>query len=340
MKHLLDQHLPTIPPHKWVSKLFGYTFSMIYRHVRQNTAADALSRCDKDARRARTRAVLTRVCHLRRLQKGGQTPGGMAVAAWNMVDGFIMHRSHVFVPLATSLWPQLLATAHGTGHEGAQKKLHRFCASYNPHASRLVRNYIKGCDVCQRNKSEHLHPAGLLQLSLVAYSNGLRRGFHRAGGKSVVLIVVDCFSKYAHFIAVGHTYTATSIARVFFDQIVHLHCLPCSIVSDRDPVFTSKLWTNFFTLAGVKLRLNSAFRSQTDGQSEVTNSILGIYLRCLAVDRPCSWLHWLPWAEYCYNSYQSALQATPFQVVYGRLPLTLLSYEPRVARVFALDRQL
>ena len=66
-------------------------------------------------------------------------------------------------------------------------------------------------------------------------------GFPRVGGKSVVLIVVDRFSKYAHFIAVGHPYTATSIARVFFDQIVRLHGLPCSIVSDRDPVFTSKL---------------------------------------------------------------------------------------------------
>ena len=127
-------------------------------------------------------------------------------------------------------------------------------------------------------------------------------GFPRVGGESIVLTVVDRFSKYAHFIAVGHPYTATSIARVFFDQIVRLHGLPCSIVSDRDPVFTSKLWTELFPLAGVKLRLSSAFRPQTDGQSEVTNRILGVYLRCLAGDRPRSWLRWLPWAEYCYNS--------------------------------------
>ena len=92
-------------------------------------------------------------------------------------------------------------------------------------------------------------------------------GFPRVGWKSVVLTVVDRFSKYAHFIAVDHPYTATSIARVFFDQIVWLHSLPCSIVSDRDPVFTSKLWTELFTLAGIKLRLSSAFRPQTDGQS-------------------------------------------------------------------------
>ena len=178
-----------------------------------------------------------------------------------------MHRGHVFVPSASSLWPQLLATAHSLGHERAQKTLHRLRASfYNPHASRLVRDYVKGYDVCQCNKTEHLHPAGLLQPLDVPSSvwsdiaMDFAEGFPRVGGKSVVLTVVERFSKYAHFVAVGHPYTATSIARVFFDQIVRLHGLPCSIVSDRDPVFTSKLWKELFTLASIKLRLSLAFQ--------------------------------------------------------------------------------
>ena len=87
--------------------------------------------------------------------------------------------------------------------------------------------------------------------------------------------------------------------------------------------------------------MSSAFRPQTDGQSEVTNRILGVYLRCLASDRPRSWLRWLPWTEFCYNtSYQSALQTRPFRVVFGRDPPTLLSYEPGLSRVIALDKQL
>ena len=66
-----------------------------------------------------------------------------------------------------------------------------------------------------------------------------------------------------------------------------------------------------------------------------------MYLRCLAGDRPRSWLQWLPWAEYCFNtSYQSSLKATPFQVVYGREPPTLLAYQLGSARVAAVDRQL
>jgi hypothetical protein len=72
----------------------------------------------------------------------------------------------------------------------------------------------------------------------------------------------------------GHSYTATSVAKVFFEEIVHLHGLPESIVSDRDPVFTSKFWTEFFKLSGVKLQLTSAFHPQSDGQSKAVNKVI------------------------------------------------------------------
>jgi hypothetical protein len=166
-------------------------------------------------------------------------------------------------------------------------------------------------------------------------------GFPRVGGKSVVLTVVDRFSKMAHFIPLGHPYTALTVAQAFFDNIVRLHGFPCSIVSDRDSFFTGTLWSEMFNLAGVKLRLSSAFRPQTDGQSEVANRVLAVYLRCLAGDRPHSWLRWLPWAEYCFNtSFRSALGSTPFEVVYGRSPPSLMTYQPGLAKVIAVDKQL
>jgi hypothetical protein len=152
-------------------------------------------------------------------------------------------------------------------------------------------------------------------------------GFPKIGGKSVILIVVDRFSKSTYFIPLGHPYSAASVAKAFFDSIVRLHGLPTSIVSDRDLVFTSNMWKEMFRLTGTKLCISSAFHPQTDGQSEVTNRIIVVYLRCLASDRPRSWLRWLPWAEYCYNtSYQSALKATPFEVVYNRAPPQMLPY--------------
>jgi hypothetical protein len=85
-------------------------------------------------------------------------------------------------------------------------------------------------------------------------------GFPKVEGRFVVLTVVDWFSKMDHFIPLGHPFTALTVAQAFFDNIVKLHGLSCSTVSDRDPVFTSALWTELFSLSGVKLRLSSAFR--------------------------------------------------------------------------------
>jgi hypothetical protein len=140
-------------------------------------------------------------------------------------------------------------------------------------------------------------------------------------GKSIILSVVDRFSKYAHFIPLGHPYTAESVAQAFFSDIVRLHGIPQSIVSDRDPVFTSAFWRELMRLMGTKLLMSSAFHPQTDGQSEAANRVIIMYLRCFTGDRPRHWLRWLPWAEYIYNTaFQSSLRGTPFRVVYGRDP--------------------
>jgi len=75
----------------------------------------------------------------------------------------------------------------------------------------------------------------------------------KVGRKSVILIVVDRLSKYAHFIPLGHPYTAELVARVFFSEVVRLHGIPVSIVSDRDPVFTSAFWKALFATSGSML---------------------------------------------------------------------------------------
>jgi hypothetical protein len=158
-------------------------------------------------------------------------------------------------------------------------------------------------------------------------------------GKSVILTVVDRLSKAAHFIPLGHPYSATLVARAFFAEVVRLHGIPSSIVSDRDPVFTSEFWRELFRLAGVKLQMTSAFHLQSDGQSEAANKIIAMYLRCLTGDRPRQWVEWLPWAEFCYNSsYQQSIKTSPFELVYGRPPPSIRSYVPGDARLPAVER--
>jgi hypothetical protein len=105
-------------------------------------------------------------------------------------------------------------------------------------------------------------------------------------GESVILIVVDRFSKFSPFIPLSHPYTAASIARTFFNEIVRLHDLPESIVSDWDPVFIDHVWRDLFKLSGVTLKMSIAFHPQTDGRSEVVNISISMYLRCITGDHP------------------------------------------------------
>jgi hypothetical protein len=154
-------------------------------------------------------------------------------------------------------------------------------------------------------------------------------GFLRVNGMTVILTVVNRFSKYAHFMPLGHPYTATTVTRAFFDNIVHLHGMLTSVVSDQDPVFTGHFWKELFKLSGVQLQFSSAFHPQSGGRSKATNQIITMYLRCLTGDRLCQWLQWLSWAEYCYNTaYQSSMRTSSFRVVYGRDPPSLRQFVP------------
>jgi len=121
-------------------------------------------------------------------------------------------------------------------------------------------------------------------------------------GKSVILTIIDRFSKYAHFISLGHPYTATPVTRAFYKDVIHLHGFPNSNVSDRDPVFTSHVWRDLFRQAHVQLKMSTTFHLQTDGQSKGVKKTIAIYLRCLTGDHPQDWLDWLPCVElYCWH---------------------------------------
>jgi hypothetical protein len=134
-----------------------------------------------------------------------------------------------------------------------------------------IRNFVAECEVCQCNKGETVKSPGTLQpLSIPPaiwrdISMEFITGLPKSGNKLVIMVVVDCLSKYAHFYALQHPFTTSTVAQIFMDQIFKLHGMPHSIVYDRDPTFTSNFWQELFKLYNTQLHLSTAYHPWTDG---------------------------------------------------------------------------
>ena len=166
-------------------------------------------------------------------------------------------------------------------------------------------------------------------------------GLPNSGNKSVIMVVVEKISKYAHFCALPHPFTSTLVAQSFMDQIFKLHGMPTSIVSDRDPIFTSNFWQELFRLQGTQLKLSTSYHPQTDGQTEAVNKCLETYLRCFTSEKQHLWVQWLPLAELWYNTnYHATTKMTPYEAVYGQLPPSPTSYIKGCSKVQAVDQLL
>jgi hypothetical protein len=114
--------------------------------------------------------------------------------------------------------------------------------------------------------------------------------------------------------------------------------MPKSIVSDRDKIFVISFWKTLFQLHGTNLTMSSSYHPQTDGQTEVVNRTLEQYLRCFTSAQPNKWIEWVSWAEYSYNtSVHTATKLSPFEVVYGVPPPSLLSYVPGTTKIQVVD---
>nr|XP_028964667.1 uncharacterized protein LOC108169704 [Malus domestica] len=207
--------------------------------------------------------------------------------------------------------------------------------------------WVAACSVCQQNKTETLASPGLLNplpIPSTVWTDiamDFIIGLPPCKGKTIIFVVVDRLSKYAHFLPMSHPYTAHSVAQIFVDHIFKLHGMPSTIVSDRDPVFLSSFWKAFFTLNGSKLCLSSGYHPQTDGQTEVTNRGLETYLRCFCSHQPKKWVHWLPWAEWHYNTtFHTSSKLTPYEVVYGQPPPAVPTYESGATKIDLVNRSL
>ncbi|KAK1630455.1 hypothetical protein QYE76_004770 [Lolium multiflorum] len=206
---------------------------------------------------------------------------------------------------------------------------------YWPKMRRDVDRYVKRCITCNKSKSK-LKPHGLytpLPAPTTPWEDismdfvlGLPR---TKRGHDSIFVVVDRFSKMSHFIACHKSDDASHIANLFFREIVRLHGVPKTIVSDRDVKFMSYFWKTLWRKLGTKLLFSTTCHPQTDGQTEVVNRTLSQLLRSMIKKNLKEWEDCLPHVEFAYNrAVHSTTELCPFEVVYGFKPITPLDLLP------------
>jgi len=270
------------------------------------------------------------------------SPSAKRHKALRCVNGIWYYRSRIAVPRDDALRRKLLEEAHASsysGHQGRTRTLQAITQHYWwPRLSNDVRRFVRACHSCQVNKPSNALPPGLLQPLPVPKDRweDISMDFitslpKTAAGHDGIFVVVDRLSKRVHLAPVSMTITAPQFALLFADVVFKHHGLPLTIVSDRDPRFTSEFWKSFTSLMGTRLNMSTAFHPQTDGQTERVNRQLEQVLRHVVNARHDNWDQHLSIVEFALNNHTSQSTGyTPFFLDTGRNPITPLTFAARL----------
>jgi len=167
-----------------------------------------------------------------------------------------------------------------------------------------VKTYL----ICQQNQTLNKKQVGLLQRlpisegSWESVSMDFMVSLPPSSGFDAIMVVVDQFSKMAHFIPTKDEAATQETKRLFFTHVFKHHGLPKDIVSDQDPKFTSKFWRTLWKRMGSELKMSTSFCPQTDGQTEKVNLVIQQFLRNYVAANQQDWVDHLELAKFCYNN--------------------------------------
>jgi hypothetical protein len=170
---------------------------------------------------------------------------------------------------------KILQTFHASvtgGHSGfpaTYAKLRKLFAW--PKMKRQTREFVQACTICQQAKPERVRYPGLMEPLLVPtaawqmVTMDFVEGLPTSGNANSVMVVIDKFTHYAHFIPLHHPFTTAKVAVPYLNNMFKLHSMPQVMISDQDPIFASRFWKKFFSLTVNDLRMSSAYYPQIDG---------------------------------------------------------------------------
>ena len=191
---------------------------------------------------------------------------------------------------------------------------------------RDIAEFVSRYLTCQQIKAKHQRPGGLLQPLPIPewkwehitmdFVVGLPKSLQ---GYDFVWVIIDQVTKLAHFLRVKVNYPLNKLAQLYIQEIVRLHGVSTSIVSNRDPKFTSHFWESLQAAMGTKLTFSTTYHPQTDGQSECSIQTFKDMLRACVLDLGGRWDSHLPLIEFAYNNkYHSSIEMAHFESLYKR----------------------
>ena len=348
---------------RWGLQLQEFDAQIVYRSGRQHSDADCLSRFplsgDNESRdddelflgmidvptlseKQRLDPELNRFIHyLDNPHEAAPRHIRRVLQSLRFQDGVLYKENHhpqgdpwlLIIP--TEMQGEVLEACHDhppSGHLGYTRTLARIRRKYYwPRLAKCVRRYVKTCHDCQRRKSPPLKPAGFLHSI-----SPPRSPFHQLGmdllgpfpssasGNRWIVVCTDYSTRYAETKAVPHA-TAKEVAKFFIEQIVLRHGAPEAVITDRGAAFTANLMQEILRLSHTQHRRTTAYHPQTNGLTERLNKTLGDMLAMYVDIEHKTWDEILPYVTFAYNTaIQETTGYTPFHLVYGREPTTML----------------
>ncbi|KAA0037676.1 pol protein [Cucumis melo var. makuwa] len=338
LKYFFTQKELNMRQRRWLELVNDYDCEILYHPGKTNVVADALSRkvahsaalitkqapLLRDFERAEIAVSVGEVTSQRRLVETEQSED-FSISS----DDGLTFEGRLCVPEDSAVKTELLTEAYSSPfimHPGNMKMYQDLRSVYWwRNMKREVADFVSRCLVCQQVKAPRQRPAELLQPVSVPgwkwesvsmdFITGLPKTLK---GYTVIWVVVDRLTKSAHFVPGKSTYTASKWGQLYMTEIVRLHRVPVSIVSDRDARFASKFWKGLQPALGTRLDFSTTFHPQTDGQTERLNQVLEDMLRACMLEFSGSWDSHLHLMEFAYNnSYQATIGMAPFEAMYG-----------------------